>query len=139
VKTSDLQRIVAANPGLLKDTNTKLVLGKKLSIPGVPAAPVATQVILPGAPVGVIPLPGALPNKPTAAPGSSPLRKLEPPTTPKKDATKTYVVQAGDSLQKIAKKLAPSKPTEMELKLASLNGLKDRDSLQAGSKLKIPG
>ena len=51
---------------------------------------------------------------------------------------KTYVVQAGDTLEKIAKKLSPTKTTDMVQKLMTLNGIKDAKSLLAGATIKLP-
>jgi len=131
-KESDIKKIIAANPGTLKDATSVLVAGKKLSIPGIAVAPPKTDV-KPMAKVTIAP-PGAAPAKGTADPRG----KIE---QPKKDAAKEpkiYVVQAGDTLEKIAHKIAPSKSSEMVQKLMAANGMKDADSLQAGAKLKLP-
>jgi nucleoid-associated protein YgaU len=125
-KNSELQRIVAANPGVLKDVNSVLVQGKKLVIPNVAVAGTAK------ADPGMIPLPGG--SQLSGGVAADPGRKVEAP----KKATTIYTVQSGDTLQKIAKKFAPSRSSEMLQKLASVNGIKDPDSVQAGMKLKVP-
>jgi len=126
-KTSNVQKIVAANPNLLKDEHSPLMQGKTLVIPGVAAAaPVRAVQPMIG---GVVPLPGDV----TTAVG--PRVPAPQNVTP---AKKTYVVQEGDTLAKIARKLSPANATQMEKKLVSLNGIKDPDSLSAGTKLKVP-
>jgi nucleoid-associated protein YgaU len=164
-KNSDVQKIVAANPGVLKDAATMLVVNKKLVIPGI--APPTPAV--PGS-IGPTPSPkgppamaadsadGVIVYKP-----SSSMTEVVPPTgvaAAKSDAAKsgdsradiakadaskdaasarkTYVVQSGDTLEKIARKFAPTKTGEMVQKLMSLNGIKDPTRLQAGASLKMP-
>lgn len=159
-KNSDVQKIVAANTAVLKDATTMLVVSKKLVIPGIaPVAPAAVAPIVTGpmpapakggAAEGVIVYPPsasmteAIP--PTMGPVPAPKTDLAKTGDPKaglakadnKDTKKTYVVQSGDTLEKIAKRLAPSKTTDMVQKLMSLNGIKDPTRLQAGSPLKMP-
>jgi LysM repeat protein len=53
---------------------------------------------------------------------------------PQTAATPTYVVQKGDNLSEIAKKLGYSNPME----LARANGLKNANLLQVGQVLKLP-
>ena len=158
-KNSDIQKIVAANPGTLKDANTILVVTKKLVIPGVAAAarpPVATvatpgQVRALAKPAGnsvdgvMVYLPSTSMKESTPpaiggpiAPKTDANKKDAPKADNKDTGKKTYVVQSGDTLEKIARKLAPSKSSEMVQKLIALNGIKDPSKLQAGSPLKVP-
>jgi len=164
-KNADIQRIVAANKGVLKDANTTLMVKMKLAIPGVaPAGTPSTPVAPPAAPVAPKPVAAPTDNVVVYLPSSSmtqavpPLGLVQaPPKAPaakadaakpdtvkaptksdSKAATKTYVVQSGDTLEKIARKFAPSKTTEMVQKLMSLNGIKDPSRLQAKMTLKVP-
>lgn len=129
-KNSDVQRIVAANPGVLKDATTMLVVGKKLTIPGVILAaasepkPEPVQVLMPG-------------DLSKGAMVVDPARKVQAPA-PVPAKTGTYVVQSGDTLEKISRRIAPSKVSETVQKLMSLNGIKDPSSLKVGAKLKVP-
>ena len=127
-KNSDIERIVAANPAMLKNDKSTLIAGKKLLIPTVvravadatPAAP-ATAVPVPGD--VVIRKPGSGDSGSHGAAGAS----------AKKTAAKVYVVQANDTLEKIAKKLGvPVK------KIVAANGIKDVNALQVGEKLQVP-
>ncbi|HEY4329703.1 MAG TPA: LysM domain-containing protein [Phycisphaerae bacterium] len=127
-KTSDVQRIVAANPTLLKDSSTMLVIGKTLVIPGVAPAAAKDRALQPP----TVYLPGDA-GKP--APAIDPNRKVQPPTTAK---TTLYVVQSGDTLEKISRRIAPTKVNDTVQKLISLNSLKDPKNLQVGAKLKVP-
>jgi LysM repeat protein len=162
-KNSDVLKIVAANPTLLKDASTMLVVNKNLVIPG--TAP-ATSVVAPSMAVGPVPgrasTGGSADGVKVYLPSSSMTEAL-PPTlgavqAPKADAAKaggpktdaakadnkdttakkSYVVQSGDTLEKIAKRLAPSKSSDMVQKLMSLNGIKDPTKLQVGVPLKVP-
>ncbi|HEY4330645.1 MAG TPA: LysM peptidoglycan-binding domain-containing protein [Phycisphaerae bacterium] len=157
-KNSDVQRIVAANAGMLKDASSMLVAGKKLTIPGVtPPTPAKTELKMPAGAAGsgaagdqvVIYTP--MGSKGEAAPPSK--VQLPGPLAVGQDATKviskdmpkdaaaskkTYVVQGGDTLEKIAKKLSPTKSADMVQKLMALNGIKDAKNLQAGATLKLP-
>jgi LysM repeat protein len=136
-KTSDVQRIVAANPGSLKDASTMLVVGKKLTIPGV--VPAAAVVTLEERPATVY-APGTLPKP---GPVTENTRKVQPPTGVAATAaaapkTSVYVVQSGDTLEKISKRIAPSKVNDTVQKLISLNSIKDPSNLKVGTKLKVP-
>jgi len=168
-KNSDIQRIVAANPKILKDATSTLMVSKKLVIPNLPAptvpVPVTPAAVAPAKsavaassgmpaasstasasemvylPSGAVtpPVPGVIAKdgpaaKDVIAAKDAPAAKEAPAT--KKPAT--YVVQAGDTLQKIARKVTPSKPAETVQKLISLNGIKDPNSLQVGQTLKLP-
>ncbi len=150
-KPADVQRIVAANPAILKDATTMLVVGKKLVIPDVPAptpAPVAVAPVAPPAPKtdpGVIPLPGGTGTDLAARGVIQPPTTIAQVTAPKADAPKaeapkpaTYVVQSGDTLEKIARKIAPTKIPDTVQKLTSLNAIKDPTRLQVGQTLKLP-
>jgi nucleoid-associated protein YgaU len=163
VKNSDIQKIVAANPTMLKDATTMLVVNKKLVIPGMaPATPVGTPSVVVGPVPGRAPADGSGDSVKVYLPSSS-MTEAVPPTlgavlAPKADAAKagapktdvakadnkdtmakkSYVVQSGDTLEKIAKRLAPSKISDMVQKLMSLNGIKDPTKLQVGAPLKVP-
>lgn len=133
-KPSDVQRIVAANAGMLKDDKSVLIQGKTLVIPGV--APVAARVSAPPAPQpltgGVVPMPGDL------GPAGNPARAVAGNAAVPAHKPAVYVVQSGDTLAKIARKLAPANAAAMEKKLIGLNGIHDADSIAAGTPLKVP-
>ena len=140
-KNSDVARIVKANPAVLKDASTTLMVGRTLTIPGIaPVAAPMPSVNIVRSDTVVVYRPGDLP---VAGPDQP--RKIEPPSmgasTPPNasQGAKTYVVQPGDTLEKIARKLAPAKSSEMVKKLISLNGIRNPDALPAGARLKIPG
>jgi len=150
-KNADIQRIVAANKGVLKDATTMLVVGKKLLIPDVPApvqptAPssgsgTATMVVTGGEGI-VVPLPSGV--APSGVNGVIQPPKMDGTGTaaPKDRATEkkpgTYVVKAGDTLDKIARAQAPTKTTEYVTKVMKLNGIRDPKGLQVGQTLKLP-
>jgi LysM repeat protein len=68
-KSADVQRIVAANPKMLKDASTMLVVDKKLVIPNAPAPATPPKQPAAAVPTAAIPLPAAR----TASGGSSPI------------------------------------------------------------------
>ena len=125
---AEFTKIIAANPALLKDEKSQLVVGKKLNIPGVPVAvaPVAT-VLPPMAPV----LPGIGPG-----PGA-PLVPVAPPVAGS-PGTKIYVVVAKDTIEKIARKISPTNVTATTKAIMTLNNLKPDSVLQINQKLKVP-
>jgi LysM repeat protein len=126
-KGEALARIVAANPKVLKDEKTMLVAGKKLLIPtvvAVKAAPAVAVVPVKKVPV-VIHQPGA-----SAVAGADVSKAIVGPA-------KVYVVQSGDTLEKIAKRIAPGHVVEMEKMLEKVNGIKDPTGLKVGQKLKV--
>ncbi len=146
-KPEDRKRIIAANPGTLKDESTMLVIGKKLLIPDLPKAVVADKVAV----------------APVVAKKADTIAKKEPPLifapgakteVAKKDAvtdTKTadakkddktggaYVVQSGDTLEKIAKKVSAKNYRDVMKRIVALNKLDDPNDLTVGTKLKLPG
>lgn len=148
---AEIGRIVAANPGLLQDEKTVLVIGKKLVVPLV-AKPVvkAAEVVKTGvdsrtvvAPrsTSMVHLPGigdriaassAMAEAKTAVdvagPKAEDLKKLAP----------TYTVAPGDTLEKIAKKVLGAPSAENIKKLAKLNRMGVEDVLQVGKVLKVP-
>jgi LysM repeat protein len=152
----DLHRIIAANPASLKDESSTLMIGKKLLIP---AAPLAATPARSETPV-LIKAPGSDPAKAPDVSKRDAMVVIRPPgvgdkaDSVKKDAdtpavaTKTdkksdaaadiYIVQKGDTLEKIAKKLSPAAYKSVMDKIAKLNDMKDKDELQVGEKLKIP-
>jgi LysM repeat protein len=129
-------RIVAANPKVLKDEKTMLVAGKKLMIPNAPVPVKGAPVVAAVAPVKKTPVVIHQPGGAVAAAGTDEAKTIDAPV--KKVAT-VYVVASGDTLEKIAKKLAPGHVSEMEKKLAAANGIKDPTGLKVGQKLKVPG
>ena len=143
-KNSDIARIVKANPAILKDATTPLVVSKKLTIPGVKAVPAPVTKMDPGL---VAPPSGPLtptlvnvdPSRKVEKPVGS-LTKVDPPAMVQTTtaSSKVYVVQPGDTLEKIAKKIAPSKVNETVAKIMALNGIKNAESLQVSTKLKLP-
>ncbi len=141
-QNANVQRIIVANPGMLKDVNSVLIQGKTLVIPGAGPAtpPVAAPSIANNLTNSEVPLPGDLGpgmvrgNGSVTTPPAGNLQNAGP-----KPAAGVYVVQAGDTLGKIAKKLSPAKSATMEQKLISLNSIKNPDDLTAGTKLKLPG
>jgi LysM repeat protein len=167
-KNSDVQRIVAANPGVIKDADATLIVGKKIVIPKIAKAALkggsagapASAIVKNAEPV-MIYMPGTPASPPAGAGGlgsdmvsdahsnTGISKVLAPPppsssststTTPssKKNPPKFYVVQAGDTLEKIAKRIAPTNVADTVEKLKSGNGIKDVHNLQVGMKLKLP-
>ena len=125
-KNSDIERIVAANPAMLKNDKSVLMAGKKLLIPTVVTAVAGAT---PSMPAAAVPVPGDVVIR---KPGSGDAHGAAAASA-KKGAAKVYVVQANDTLEKIAKKLGvPVK------KIAAANGIKDAKSLQVGQKLQVP-
>ncbi len=123
-KNSDIARIVAANPGMLKDEKSTLIAGKKLLIPTVVTA------VAEATPVAAVPVPG---DTVIRKPGTADAGSHGAVVASTKRSGKVYVVQANDTLEKIAKKLGmPVK------KIAAANGIKDANSLQVGEKLQVP-
>ena len=134
-KGEAVERIVAANPKVLKDSKAMLIAGKKLIIPTVAAA---AKVAPPTASVVTAPA-----KRPSAvvihAPGGAKTPTApEVSDAPKKAAASVYVVQAGDTLEKIAKRVSPTGVTAMVKKIEALNGISDPTALQVGQKLKLP-
>jgi LysM repeat protein len=150
-KVEDQQRIVAANPGMLKNTGTILIAGKKLLIPGVPSALAAVpapdrkaDAKTDGRSV-VIRSPGQVGR--AAGNTSSDARRLASAADfARKDVVKTagtknsgvYVVQDGDTLERIARKVSPSHAVEVAKQIAMLNKIKDPRGLQVGQRLRLP-
>ena len=169
-KNADVQRIVAANPKVLKDASAMLVVDKKLVIPNVPhlrqppaggssrrgprthACPsggiwsCAGRMSVTAADLGMVylpsgavtvPVPGVIgpPKKDVPAVKDAVTTKdatvAKDVTTAKKAGT--YVVQSGDTLEKIARKMAPTKTTETVQKSIGLNGLKGHGQLEGGT------
>jgi nucleoid-associated protein YgaU len=124
---ADLARIVAANKGMLKDETTPLVVGKKLTITDVPAGKPTMPAVGPMTPVmsDVRPIDGqAVTRTPTPTP-AAPV------------ASKTYVVQKNDTIERIAKKFGGNTQATMKAIMAA-NGIKADTVLQVGQKLKVP-
>jgi nucleoid-associated protein YgaU len=138
-KPDDCQRIVAANSSYLKSTSTMLMVGKKLTIPNVPGTVAAS--LRPGddgaaqvksATGIVIRTPG---SKADSTHGqSSEARKLS--SKSEKESTSHYVVQSGDTPEKIARKFGGS--LDYARQLMAVNKIKDASKLQIGMKLKLP-
>lgn len=191
-KLSDVNRIVAANPVILKNAESTLHVGKTLTIPNVaapaatpaPPAPITPEPVAPAAPavparpalrpvqpVARPPAPAAVASSDAAQiaallaettepvmlylPGTPEDRKaLVPAPAPRRTTTpvnaktpaapapvkkeRTYEVQRGDTLEKIAKRYGPSNPSAMLARLKAANGMKNSATLQAGQKLRIP-
>jgi LysM repeat protein len=161
------ERIVAANPSLMKDGQVFLMAGKKIVIPAVAtaaAAPaVARQPVTTVAkvdpkkvqePAVVIGLPGtkttqnkAADVKVASAAGApvktdvtkaDPAKKTDTKADSKKADGKVYVVKDGDSLEKIARRLDSENYQSAMKKIIAANGIKNASSLQVGDKLKLP-
>ena len=79
---------------------------------------------------------GAKPSPVTAAPPVAPAGPPSPKATAALSADNVYVVQKGDILGEVSKKLLGSARRWTEI--ASLNNLDDPDNLTEGMKLKIP-
>ncbi|MCL2648279.1 MAG: LysM peptidoglycan-binding domain-containing protein [Phycisphaerales bacterium] len=120
-KSEFVRKIVAANPTTLKDANTTLLVGKKLTIPDVKPTP--APVVADGADRG-----GRV--------------ALKPPTTEVAKKETTYMVKAGDTLGSIAAKYVGtgdrSEAAKMVKKIVALNKIQDPEHLLAGTKLKLP-
>jgi len=74
------------------------------------------------------------PTSPSQESFAEVLQAASAQTPPQKAAPPQYVVQQGDNLSEIAKKLGLSEPME----LARANGIKNPDLIQAGQVLKLP-
>jgi nucleoid-associated protein YgaU len=144
---SDLAKIVAANPALLKNDKTMLQIGKKLLIPDAPKA-VAAVPSIPQMPVPVGPVTSDTlvlrPDTGTAAGAGAAssgvvARPTAPkPATPTAAKATTYTVQSGDTLAKIAKKFMGTSSSQAIKRIAAANRLESPDDLEVGMKLKIP-
>src|SRR5512146_402116 len=103
-KPENLQRIVAANPTMLKNTNSLLFVGKTLIIPDVPVAEMpkaAPATPGPAAPRVVVYAPGVRTGA-VRQPRDATGRLSAPKPADKKDAVAVYVVKHGDTLGAIA-------------------------------------
>jgi len=131
-KSNDIERIVAANPAMLKTSKSTLIAGKKLTIPAVAGSTMASSAVT-AAPSNktVIRHPGTSGDVTAGSGGSGTI-------APAKKDSKVYVVQANDTLEKIARKLGSGNVNETVKKLMALNGIQDAKSLQVGTKLKLP-
>lgn len=133
----EYKRIYEANRGVLP-SESALTVGKELVIPDLPGRAAAT----PAAAVAAVP---AVPTvvRPTASVRELGLEELrstlgaEPVRT---DRARTYVVQRGDNLAKIAKKVLRDDSRGAIQKLYSANKelLEHPDRLTVGTELKIP-
>jgi nucleoid-associated protein YgaU len=162
------ERIVAANPSLMKDGQVFLMAGKKIVIPAAPTAarmaaapaakPASTTVKVDPKktpePAVVIGLPGTKTTQNKAADvkvasaGASPVKtdgtkadpakKTDTKVDLKKVEAKVYVVKGGDSLEKIARRLDSENYQSAMKKIIAANGIKNASSLQVGDKLKLP-
>ena len=144
---ADFTRIIAANPTVLKDEKSGLVVGKKLLIPYLPGKePVEVKpvVIAKGVdgkalPV-VVPLPkadGKVADGKTADGKISEGKAVDGKATDPK-AAKVYVVAEKDTLERIAKKIGGDKYLTTMKAIKAANGLTDASVLQIGQKLKLP-
>lgn len=145
---ANFSKIVAANPAVLKNEKTGLVVGKKLLIPDAPK-PVAAAIptmpnIAPMQPAGSSPdmlvLRPDLGGPAPPAAGNVPTPRVTPVVAKAPPAVKTasvYKVQSGDTLAKIAKKCLGSSSNQTIRKIMTANKLKD-DYLEVGMSLKIP-
>jgi nucleoid-associated protein YgaU len=150
-KNSDVTRIVKANPDQLKDADSMLMAGKKLTIPNAQPAPVAKPAVTSQLVTSeqldayrmrnskiVVPLPG---DVQTAAqqqvqrPGTAVAT-----ATPVAPSAKTYTVKPGDSLRQIAVNVKTGNQTVSDVmkKIQTLNNLGNPDALKAGTTLKLP-
>jgi nucleoid-associated protein YgaU len=163
--SANRQRIIAANPDILKDGQPFLIAGRKIVIPAAPTAVLApamvqnvTQPIAKAdprkagehktqEPAVVIGLPGTKTTQNKIAEGKTAESKSAAPASKadavkkndaRKSEAKVYVVKAGDSLEKIARKLDSENPQATLKKLIADNGLKNASVLQVGDKLKLP-
>lgn len=153
-KSDMIMKIVAANPEVLKDgLKSNLIIGKQLLIPSadtpmpesVKVEPVMAAVpASPKTESGVnssTGLPKVIPAGAHADAGNS--TKTEKKTEAKSDQPKThkdaiYVVEKGDNLGVIAKKMyGSSKPAFVKLILDANKGVKP-ENLKIGQELKIP-
>lgn len=141
---ADFARIIAANPTVLKDEKTPLMAGKKLIIPILAEAAVSKGVPTPKPLSAVAAGRSAKPASPVIGlPGSSVASSLEnaatkPAEIAHVETPKTYTVEKGDTLEKIAGKTLGSKSKDAQQKLAAYNKLKLDSVLQVGQVLKVP-
>jgi nucleoid-associated protein YgaU len=122
-KAEDLQRIVAANPGMLKDVKTMLVAGKKLLIPEMLKATVPVA----GAGVSGAAIPATKVGSGQVSGGG-----------PAAGATRWYMVASGDTLEKIARKLGAKDTAGFVKQVSALNKIRDPRGLKVGMKLRVP-
>ena len=111
-----------------------LVAGKKLMIPNAPvvakAAPAVAAVTPVKKPVMIHQPGGATAGSAT---GMDEAKTIDAPV---KKAATVYVVASGDTLEKIAKKLAPGHVSEMEKKLAAARMESgDPDGVEGGAEV----
>lgn len=111
---------------MLEDENSKLRLLEKAPLPN--QAAVSTAAAPPPVPA---PETSATESVPQVAAAAPPAPVATPVSEP---VTSTYTVKAGDSLERIARKLRTSPET-----LGKLNKLKPSSVIRPGQKLNIPG
>jgi nucleoid-associated protein YgaU len=145
-----IAKIIKSNPGVLRDANTGLVVGKKLMLPAIENVVVAVNVpatrpATPGTAAPVTTPVVALPRG--VLPGTDDSRRVEAgdvgarPVTPEPrpvPVVKTHNVQKGDTLASLAAKYLGNASAANIKKLATANGLKNANELQIGMTLKIP-
>ncbi len=163
-KSSFVAKIVAANPDMLKDAKSNLIIGKKLVIPGTQAD--TASATLPTTPIGAsagaaktddrVPPPtaGNVPGLPQINPTSGHAVASKPvgsetKTSDKKAADKKetpaatakpgkYVVEKGDTFGVIAKKVYGSSKAAYVKLIADANKGVKSESLKVGQELRIP-
>jgi nucleoid-associated protein YgaU len=140
------QRIIAANPGIMKDGQPFLIAGKTLIIPGAAATtptvarsaaqPVTLKVDSrkPAGPGVVIGLPGSGKTSDKVAEKAATPAKAPAPVA----EAKIYVVKDGDTLTKIAKKIDAAHYPAVMKKIEAANGISDPKAIQPGDSLKLP-
>jgi LysM repeat protein len=146
-KPEDCQKIIAANSSYLKNKTTMLVVGKKLIIPNVPQQ-VATALRPSDTTLSAVaqakPTTAVMIRTPGTRSDAADARTIDPrkltskPETvlAKKESPREYVVQNGDTPEKIARKFGGS--LEYARQLMAANKIKDAHNLQIGMKLKLP-
>lgn len=145
---ANIERIVKANPSILKDVSTPLVIGKKLMLPLAPGmaataapAPTAPRAVAGGS--GAVPMPRATIVAPGAgdrreAASAAPAPATRPGTAVEAPKVATYTVVKGDTLERIARKLMGTASRDAVQKLMTVNGIKDPTALRIGTVLRIP-
>jgi LysM repeat protein len=135
-KPEDVQKIVSANPATLKSATTMLVVGKKLTIPSAPPVPAQVATALRPSDDGATAQPKTATALVIRTPGASRTTADPHKLSSKPDAAKSYVVQSGDTPEKIARKFGGS--LDFARQLMAVNKIKDASKLQIGMKLTLP-
>jgi membrane-bound lytic murein transglycosylase D len=113
-------------------TSAKLRPGRTLILPQPPPAQALVAAVTPAPPQTASPIPVVGPQSAAPIAVSAPPPAALPPPSPQPGANGIYVVQNGDSLPDIAKKVGLS-----EDELLRINGIRNRDFIFEGQQLTV--